>query len=233
MLSRMCLRSRYLYFTLSSTSIYYCPQRRPRCHYCRKGISCPWLECAVCSNRVIVPVAFRTARDRQSYTCPACSNPQRTNNSIVEEESTARTLIAQNGVEWLGYPDKKIFDGKSAFKLVQAFGYTVFSDAPSNKSPAIVLNNKRARDTSQIISQVEDRVGRGEIVLSTCALCFEEMPRAKLAPACGRTGCSQLVDEDCLREWVRTSPPFIHDPMLNTRDAIFSTGRTSPVTSST
>ncbi|KAJ7511588.1 hypothetical protein B0H11DRAFT_2168265 [Mycena galericulata] len=171
---------------------------RPRRYYCRKGVPCPWLECSVCSNRIIVPTAYRTAKDRKSYTCPACNNPQWKGNSVVAVEATARTLIAQNGVEWLGFTNKTIFDNKSAFKLVQAFGYSVFSDAPSNK---------RKAPPNYVISQVEDRVGRGEVVLSTCALCFEEMPHSKLVSACGRTGCTQLVDKDCLREWYGQNKP--------------------------
>ncbi|KAJ7761206.1 hypothetical protein DFH07DRAFT_815739 [Mycena maculata] len=174
---------------------------RPRCYYCRNGISCPWFECSVCSNRIIVPVAFRTPKDRKGYTCPGCSNPQWASNSIVAEESMARTLIAQNGAEWLGFTNKGVLDGKSAFKLIQAFGYSVFPDAISNKSPTITLNKKKVQETDQIIAQIEDRVGRGEVALTPCALCFEEMPRTKLVPACGRTGCSQLVDDGCLHEW--------------------------------
>ncbi|KAF8207104.1 hypothetical protein K438DRAFT_1713974 [Mycena galopus ATCC 62051] len=182
-------------------------KRRPRCYYCRKGIPCPWLECSLCSNRIIVPPIYRTTNDRKGYTCPACNNPQWAGQSVVADETTTRTLVAQNGVEWLGLSNNNIFDGKSAFKLMQAFGENVFAHAPTTKSPDIFLHNKRLRDTSKIISQIKSRVGRGEVVLSACALCFHEVPSTKLVPACGRTGCSQLVDEDCLREWYGQNEP--------------------------
>ncbi|KAJ7912609.1 hypothetical protein B0H13DRAFT_2474704 [Mycena leptocephala] len=180
---------------------------RPRCYYCRQGIPCPWLECSVCSNRIIVPPAFRTAKDRRRYTCPACMNPQWAGKSIAEQESAARILIAQNGVEWLGFTDKNIFDGKSAFKLMQNFGDSVFANAPSNLNATLVLNNKKVHDTTSIITQVENRVGRGEVVLWTCALCFDDTPSTKLVQACGRTGCAQLVDEGCLNEWYGQNAP--------------------------
>ncbi|KAJ6523524.1 hypothetical protein DFH09DRAFT_198273 [Mycena vulgaris] len=199
--SKQTCRAQYVVENVSGLKI------RPRCYYCRKGIPCPWLECSVCSNRVIVPPAFRTAKDQKSYTCPACTSSEWAGKSIVTDETTTRIVIAQNGVEWLGFSNTSIFDGKSAFKLMQAFGEGVFADAPANKSPNLILNGKRVCETAQTVAQIERRVGRGEVVLSTCALCFEEMAHTKLVQACGRTGCSQLVDEGCLREWYGKNEP--------------------------
>ncbi|KAF7359799.1 RING-type domain-containing protein [Mycena venus] len=179
----------------------------PRCYYCRCGIPCPWLECSICLNRIIVPPRFRTAKEQKCYICPACSNAHWANKSIVVDKTTARILIAQNGVGWMGFAHKDIFEGKSAFKLMQAFGDSVFAKATSNADATLVLNNKRVHDPISIINQIENRVGRGEVVLSTCALCFEDMPSTKLFTACGRTGCSQLVDEGCLREWYGQNAP--------------------------
>ncbi|KAF7378381.1 RING-type domain-containing protein [Mycena sanguinolenta] len=179
---------------------------RPRCYYCRNGISCPWLECSGCLNRIIVPPRFQTANYHRLYVCPACTNPTWADKSIVTVESNSRTLIAQNGIGWLGFTHKNIFDGKSAFKLMQAFGGNVFK-ATSNVCATLTLNNKAVHDLSSIIAQVDNRVGRGEVALSICALCFEEAPHTKLVPACGRTGCSQLVHEDCLHKWYGQNGP--------------------------
>ncbi|KAJ7136564.1 hypothetical protein C8R44DRAFT_695487 [Mycena epipterygia] len=179
---------------------------RPRCHYCRKGIPCPWLECSVCTNRVIVPPAFRTASAK--YTCPACDNPQW--DSIASEETTVRKLKKENGIEWLGFSNstsKDIFDGKSAFKLMQAFGAPIFGSAPVNWSPALLHGEKKVWDSGKTLAQVQAWVGRGEVVLENCALCFDEVPRAKLELACGRTGCTQLVDAKCLHEWYGQNEP--------------------------
>ncbi|KAF8202650.1 hypothetical protein K438DRAFT_2015248 [Mycena galopus ATCC 62051] len=179
---------------------------RARCHYCRKRIPCPWLECSSCSNRIIVPPRFRTAIEQKSYTCPPCANSEWASNAIVAEETTARALIAQNGMDWLGFAHKNILDGKSAFKLMAAFGDGVF-DATFKTDATFTLNNKKVQNPTSIITQIEDRIGRGEVVLSTCALCFEDVPHTKLVPACGRTGCSQLVDEHCLHEWYGQNGP--------------------------
>ncbi|KAJ7463682.1 hypothetical protein FB451DRAFT_1265214 [Mycena latifolia] len=193
--SKTTCRAQYVVEDVSGLKI------RPRCYYCRKGIQCPWLECSACSNRIIVPNAFRTKMDRTSYTCPACTNSEWAGKSIIADETTTRVLIAQNGVEWLGFANSGIFDGKSAFKLMQAFGEGVFAGAPADKAPKLLLNGKRICETRETVAQIQSHVGRGEVVLSTCALCFEEMPHTKLVLACGRTGCAQLVDEGCLQEW--------------------------------
>jgi hypothetical protein len=121
----------------------------------------------------------------------------------VTEESTVRVLNRENGVSWLGFSDSNaIFDGKSAFKLMQAFGETVFGSAPLKTAPRLLLGEKVVRDTAKALAQVESRVGSSEVVLASCALCFEEMPTSKLVAACGRTGCGQRVDDGCLHEWV-------------------------------
>ncbi|KAJ6600943.1 hypothetical protein DFH09DRAFT_1355223 [Mycena vulgaris] len=94
--------------------------------------------------------------------------------SIIADETTAQVLVAQDSVEWLGFSNKDIFDGKSAVKLMQAFGGRVFADVSPTKSHNLVLNGKRVRETGQIIVQIQSRVGRGEVVPSARALCFEE-----------------------------------------------------------
>ncbi|KAJ7645060.1 hypothetical protein DFH06DRAFT_1333358 [Mycena polygramma] len=179
---------------------------RPRCYYCRNHIDCPWLECSVCTNRVIVPRAFRPAAGK--YTCPGCANPAWDDKSIATEETTVRVLNRENGVAWLGFSHSNpIFDGKSSFKLMQAFGQGVFGHASLNPAPRLLLGQKVLRDTAKTLAQIESRVGSGEVVLASCALCFEEMPASKLVAACGRTGCTQRVDDGCLKEWYGQNAP--------------------------
>ncbi|KAJ7191389.1 hypothetical protein GGX14DRAFT_701594 [Mycena pura] len=183
---------------------------RPRCHYCRNKLPCPWIECSVCKNRIIVSPMFRRTVDTRKYSCPACVNPNWGRECIVSEETTVRALNKANGVVWLGFNNAVascIFDGKSAFKLMQAFGEDVFGRAPSEHAPRLLLDGKTVCDTGSTLGEIEARVGRGEVALATCALCFDEMPRSKLLAACGRTGCNQLVDEGCLQEWYGRNEP--------------------------
>ncbi|KAJ7719126.1 hypothetical protein B0H16DRAFT_1678097 [Mycena metata] len=170
---------------------------RPRCYYCRHKtrIACPWLECSQCSNRIIVPAPLRMGIDLARYTSPGCTNLAWAGKTIVPVEST------------LGYSQKSIFEGKSAFKLTQAFGEGVFAETVPAKLPELILNHKKIWEVGSVITQVENWVGRGEVLLATCALCFEDVPKTKLVAACGRTGCSQLVDERCLHEWYGQNAP--------------------------
>ncbi|KAF7325565.1 RING-type domain-containing protein [Mycena kentingensis (nom. inval.)] len=179
---------------------------RPRCHYCRNSMRCPWLECSSCASRVIVPTAHRSGK----FTCSACTNPEWASKAVAVEETTTRALNAENGVEWLGFgkaDNGRVFEGKSAFKLMQAFGEGVFAKEPADGIVCLTLQGKRVHEPKAVLREVEARVGRGEVILASCALCFEEMPQSKLMPACGRSGCAQLVDEACLREWYASNRP--------------------------
>ncbi|KAJ7796935.1 hypothetical protein B0H14DRAFT_3114404 [Mycena olivaceomarginata] len=186
---------------------------RPRCYYCRNNLPCPWLECSICTNRVIVPRLYRSGDGK--YTCPGCTNAAWADKCITAEDTTVRILNRENGVAWLGFnkadPAAKtattIFDGKSCFKLMQALGVEAFGKKPANAAPTLLLGHKALRDTAGTLAQVEARVGSGEVVLASCALCFEEMPAGKLVPACGRTGCTQRVDDGCLKEWYGQNEP--------------------------
>ncbi|CAK5262277.1 unnamed protein product [Mycena citricolor] len=173
---------------------------RPRCHYCRTHISCPWIECSVCTNRVIIPEAYRTtAADK--FTCPGCTNGDWA--SIASQESTVRAINKENGVGWLGMV-ADVFAGKSAFKLMQASGKAAFGFVPRHRSLSLVLGQKKVFNAADVLAQVE---ARDSVFLATCSLCFEDVRPDKLVRACGRTGCTQLVDERCLKEWYGGNAP--------------------------
>jgi hypothetical protein len=124
--------------------------------------------------------------------------------TIISQETTTRALNNENGIAWLGFSiSDDVFEGKSAFKLMQLHGVGIFGEQPAASSTLkLSLNGKKVQDSAQAFAQIERRVGRGEVELGSCALCFEEILKTKLVPACGRTGCGQKVDEGCLHEWV-------------------------------
>lgn len=177
-------------------------QIRPRCYYCRKKLPCPFVECTRCTNRVIVPPPYRSTQDKTHFICPACEFPESSVETIVTYQTTIRELKEENGVDWLGLPSNDdIFHGKSAYKLMQIQGENVFGGAPSSILH-MAIRGKKIQNPAHVLSQVEGRVGRGEVQLAPCTLCFEETPKSKLLTACGRSGCTPKVDERCLYEWV-------------------------------
>jgi hypothetical protein len=190
-----------LHFIVSLTTLL---QIRPRCHYCRNNIPCPSLECSNCTNRIIVPDPYRSSQDRRRFVCPACDNSTTKVATIISQETTTRALNSENGIAWLGFSiSDGVFEGKSAFKLMELHGAGIFGEQPVVSSTLkLSLNGKKVQDPAQAFAQIERRVGRGEVELGSCALCYEEMLKTKLVPACGRTGCGQKVDEGCLHEWV-------------------------------
>lgn len=167
-----------------------------------------------CANRVVIPEIYRDSSTSQ-YLCPACSNPARTKLSIATVETTAKALVAENGNEWLGISENPdLLKGKSAFKLVQAHGFEVFKfDQPKLTSyekkhgrfVELKLGEKKVHNASNVVAQVEARIGKGEVELHSCPLCFNDMASDKLIPTCGRKGCKYKVDEACLKQWVRIS----------------------------
>ncbi|KAH7100978.1 hypothetical protein BKA62DRAFT_704695 [Auriculariales sp. MPI-PUGE-AT-0066] len=199
---------------------------RPKCWYCRNNKACPWLECTKCTNRIIVPEKFRP-EGGQAFVCPACTTG--THPVIEDTETTARALMAENGLEWLGVSDKRpeaTFKGFTAFKLYQAHGKEFFLDATklpeqaiAGQTPApvalkLTLREKSIMNAPQLLAHLDERVGRGEVARITCTLCFEDFKPERVGPACGRTGCAQRACKPCLDEWYGGNMP---GTLLNTR----------------
>ncbi|CCA69537.1 hypothetical protein PIIN_03476 [Serendipita indica DSM 11827] len=182
---------------------------RPKCHYCRHGNTaiapgaCPWVACTRCSNRIILPEAYRTVPSEQ-FLCFACSSGKKT---LVDEETNTLDLVAENGSGWLGFDPQKfdIFKNSSAFKLFSKYGASVFIGIPTEKE--LTLHFKKIFNADVLRLKIEGRVETGEVEMGTCALCFDDTSYHKLLPACGRSGCKQQVDEECLQRWYGENKP--------------------------
>ena len=162
----------------------------------------------------MVPTFYRST---VPFLCPACSNPERVNTTIVTVESTTRALIEDNGLAWLGIPDlTDMFEGKSSYKLAQKHGIAFFSALKpcGVNAAALTLGGKKVHNSEDVVAQVENRVGRGEVELGDCPLCFREMTRSKLVPTCGRSGCKYRVDETCLAQWVGLRFASAKEPII-------------------
>jgi len=168
---------------------------RPKCHYCRNALPCPWIECADCTNRVIIPQRYR--KEGATFRCIACRTGRKT---IVTRETNTRELVGENGREWLGFDSQKdLFGNWSAFKLFSKYGPGVFTGEP-NGHP-LTLSGKYIRNSTMLLQRIEGRVSSGKVERGTCALCFDDVPYDSLLPACGRSGCKQRIDEGCLKQW--------------------------------
>jgi hypothetical protein len=136
--------------------------------------------------------------------------------TVVDVKTTPSVLNKENGLSWLGFIGAKnneddMLKGKSAFKLISAYGTAIFDfmPFPTNQNQKgggtqiqLTLNSKKVHNPDEARVQVELWVGSGKIELGSCSLCFDEMLKSKLLPACGRKGCKERADTGCLREWV-------------------------------
>ncbi|KAG8829344.1 hypothetical protein FRC17_006734 [Serendipita sp. 399] len=178
-----------------------------------------WVECSVptcraqyvvlspgqlrkCDNRVIIPDSLRTM-PKEQFVCFACQAGKKT---IVDIDTNTEELVAENGRGWLGYDSKyDIFKNSSAFKLFSRYGEGVFTGEPVGKD--LTLHFKKIFNSDALRLRIEGRVASGEVEQGTCTLCFDDVPYHKLLPACGRSGCKQQADEECLQRWYGENKP--------------------------
>jgi hypothetical protein len=188
---------------------------RAKCHYCREQSSleeakrsnnpAPWLECEQCLNRVIYPKEYRIG-DMANYKCVGCTSGRKT---IVEIETTAEKLSKENGTGWLleNKSDKlkEPLGGRSLFHQITQAGTEDFCKKvilfPNAEKRKITRNGKLIRNTPDLIAQLSSWVSRRRTEAGTCSLCFSDIRKGDLNPACGRRGCEQRICRNCLGGW--------------------------------
>ncbi|KAL8338988.1 hypothetical protein RB598_007350 [Gaeumannomyces tritici] len=123
---RQC-RAQYVVYNTGMLNV------KPKCHYCRVKEQLPpaakqkaastahLVECKKCLSRIIWPEEYRPAGFAPAdYECPACTHGKV--DTIVETETTAKDLTAENGSAWLlrndGGKIPAAFGGGSMYKLV-------------------------------------------------------------------------------------------------------------------
>jgi hypothetical protein len=189
----------------------------PKCHYCRMegsltaekrtGNSAPWIECRSCSSRIIYPEEYRP-NNLVEFQCPACATGRQT---VVSVPTTAKKLTVENGNTWLlRNEDKKLKEplgGSSLFKQISTAGNSGFCDQvslfPTAKNPDLFLGGKRVQNAQQVVADLQLWVfGRRTAEEGCCSLCFTDLRKQDLHPACGRRGCEQIICRDCLGAWL-------------------------------
>lgn len=195
---------------------------RPKCHFCRHDMPCPWVACAKCTNRIIVPEEYRVAGD-QPFTCFACNSGKST---IVQEDTNTLALMEENGRAWLGFDaSHDLFRNSSAFKLFSKHGASAFTGVPTEHE--LMFHSKKVFNADVLRLRIEGRVESGEVEKGTCSLCFDDTHYHNLLPACGRTGCKQQADDACLEQWYGGNQPGI---LLNPLQLRCPFCRRTPVT---
>ncbi|KZP28556.1 hypothetical protein FIBSPDRAFT_1039652 [Athelia psychrophila] len=172
--------------------------RKVKCEKCNIARSVTLMsgeQPGVCGLCVVYEFAQNVPTDYpEKGEMPRCQARGSSAQPLIVTPNTSLKIPAFSIVQWLGLdPAADLFTGKSAFKIIQAHDFSVFDARASDEAlRTLMLGGKKDRDPER---------------LQSLFLCFEEMPRGKLVPACGRSGCKQRVDEGCLLEWYGKSEP--------------------------
>ncbi|KAL6907373.1 hypothetical protein GGI43DRAFT_397207 [Trichoderma evansii] len=226
---------------------------RPKCYYCRHAIQnskgakegvrqdlgkAPTVECSKCLGRIIWPEEYRPDElDMAAYQCPACVAGKKT---IVGEETTARKLSSENSWDWLlKNEDKTIkdpFNGRTVFYIASNSNLndldTKVEILPSANQDGFTIRGKQVRNPDEIKASLLKWVISRRTESATCSLCFSNIRKNDALPACGRSGCHQLICGSCRDSWYGiNSPgkilniPALHCPFCRRRPAPKAIGK--------
>ncbi|PVF95374.1 hypothetical protein CPB86DRAFT_764184 [Serendipita vermifera] len=192
----------------------------PRCYYCRKRKPCPWIECTVCANRIILPKSYRVLPEDSvsSFICPPCRNREFTGHqTIVHKLTTLRSILFANDyeVKWLGIkPFNEVFRGRSTFMIWELYGAEIFSAAMSSptlppspasnhgKTKRLLINGKKLLDPNAVkeeLDAVVDRAMKKGMVL--CGMTYEYILQSDVVKACSKDDCEFRASKKGLDEW--------------------------------
>jgi hypothetical protein len=205
---RTC-RAQYVCYNPSDLNV------RSKCHYCRTQSKlaeenrsdnpAPTLECAICLSKVIWPKEYRSS-EMKSFKCVACQSDHKT---IVGVETDAKELCKENGSAWLLRNDNDVIEEpfkRSLFHTLSTIGTETFlanvEALPDFDGQLILtLRGKHLHNPTDLVAQLASWVQRRSSEKSVCSLCFSDMPKSLLQPACRRRGCNQQICDNCLRSW--------------------------------
>ena len=212
---RTC-RAQYVVYNLEALNV------RPKCHYCRSQTAlpvasrsddpAPWVQCIQCLNRIIWPEAYRPSSfSKSDYQCPFCTPGRKT---IVEIETTAKKISAENTVSWLIHDSetgtKDPFTNRSLYHTISTIGTDKFLSRielfPPTKNP-LNIKGKLIRNPTALISTLQDLISRRQTERAYCSLCFSTFHPTALNAACGRHGCLQRICRGCLSGWYGLNAP--------------------------
>ncbi|KAL7919065.1 hypothetical protein ACQKWADRAFT_330115 [Trichoderma austrokoningii] len=201
---------------------------RPKCYYCRHASrsykqaqevvrrdvgQAPTVECSKCLGRIIWPEEYRPdGLDMAAYQCPACVAGKKT---IVGEETTARKLSGENSWDWLlRNEDKAIkdpFNGRTVFYIASNSSLddldTKVEILPSANHDGFTIRGKQVRNPDDIKASLLKWVSSRRTEAASCSLCFSSIRKSDILPACGRSGCHQLICNNCRDSWYGINSP--------------------------
>lgn len=190
---------------------------RSKCYYCREQFSlpenkrsidpAPTVECIQCLSRVIYPFEYRPKDMLKSeYKCMGCTVGRKT---IIDIETTATKLSKENSTAWLlsnkNDKLKEPLSGRSLFQQITQSGTQDFCTQvllfPDSETTTLTLKSKPLHNVPELITHLKDCISRLHTEKGTCSLCFSNLRKSDINPACGRHSCHQEICRPCLSAW--------------------------------
>lgn len=201
-------RAQYVVYHVEALNV------RPKCHYCRVGKAAPLLECTKCLSRMIWPEEYRSETPKP-FLCMGCDSGRRT---VVEVETTANALREANGDDWLltnksNQITSKLGSNRSLYSIAStsqplntfAENVTILPGMPDEKQ--LSLRGRVVQNTPDLIRDLRTWIDKRRTEAGECPLCFRSFRKSDLLPACGRSGCKQMVCTSCLSNWYGINAP--------------------------
>lgn len=183
---------------------------RPKCHFCRETKVAPLVECETCQSRMVWPEEYRPQTGLVGWTCIGC---EAGNATVVDTETSADELRAENGDSWLLTNDgecvKHVFQKRSMFhtastadSLENFCARVKILPGRTQEQLGLRSNGRLVQNASELLDDLARWISKRRTESATCSLCFTDgMKKSALLPACGRSGCLQRICSGCLDSW--------------------------------
>jgi hypothetical protein len=176
------------------------------CHECDNGLSPSTQTCTTCKYKFVC----RSGTGLPRGICKLCElGRPKLNPSYKSSKLTVRQLLEEtpNGLEvansLIGFSYTKGVN--NLIQMDRTFADVPVPDLDQVKQMEIIWNNKLISNWSEIVEQIANVITSHYIERACCDLCCEPKPNSELGPACGRSGCDQVLCGDCGSNWYGTN----------------------------
>jgi hypothetical protein len=177
---------------------------RPKCHYCRLNQRCSKVKCKVCKLTFNDPTnKFKNIK----FICHKCSKFSKSSGVFLQVSISTllqNQILRQAILSKLSIPD--IQYTKPFSKISNKLFYLPAPSFPTNISE-IRICGKVAENIEKILNDIESIVREGRRETNECMLCFNDIPKELLIPACGRPDCNAHICRKCISKWYGDSHP--------------------------
>lgn len=177
------------------------------CHECAKGFSPVNQTCRICSHKFVT----RLDNGLPGGVCKPCElGYPALKPSYKTHKLTIRKLLSNTDGIDLNLINKLVgFDRVDGSVEVSSNLIEMFCklqsikplDPQEIKSYQIIWSNKLVKNWDQIVDQIVEAIVSHHIERACCDLCCEPKPNSELGKACGRSGCDQVLCQDCGLSW--------------------------------